>query len=138
MTMNLFNNSPGRSKGIGILQLRLFIGVRLIYGVMDNVLNWDHMLQFRDFLKLFNIPLPLTCAVTSVYVQLIAGVMFILGWKIRIAALLIIFNFIIAIVVVHANDSFEQMTAPLAILVSSLLFLFERAGRYSIEKEVVK
>lgn len=76
-----------------MLLARLFVGIRLAYGVIDNVLSWEHMLAFREFLASFHFPMPLVCAVVSVYAQLIASLMILVGWKIRYAALLMIVNF---------------------------------------------
>jgi putative oxidoreductase len=124
-----------RNRDWGIFLLRLFIGLRLIYGVQDNVLSWEHMIRFRDFLQQFHFPIPLVCAVVSVYVQLITGIMLILGWKIRYAAILLIINFLVALIMVHRNQPIEAMTAPMAILFSAILFLFQGAGRISVDKE---
>lgn len=129
--MQSFFNWLDRNKDVGVLLLRLFIGARLIYGVVDNVFSWEHMIRFRDFLQAFHFPMPLVSAIVSVYAQLIAGLIILFGWKIRYAAILMIINFLIAILVVHRNDSIEQMTPALAILFSNLLFLFQGAGKYS-------
>jgi putative oxidoreductase len=131
--MQSFFNWLDRNKDVGILLLRLFIGARLVYGVVDNVFSSEHMIKFRNFLQHFHFPMPLVSAIVSVYAQLIAGLMFIFGWKIRYAAILMIINFLVAIISVHLNDSVEQMTPALAVLFSSLLFLFQGAGRYSLD-----
>ena len=123
-------------KDIGVLLLRLFVGVRLIYGVIDNVTSWEHMIKFRDFLQQFNFPIPLAAAIVSVYAQLLAGVMFILGWKIRFAAILMIINFLIAILMVHWGEKLEPMTPALAILFISILFFFQGAGKYSLDNRI--
>ncbi len=123
-----------RNKDLGVLFLRLFIGIRLVYGVLDNVFDWKHMMLFRDFLDTTGFPLPLVSAVVSVYAQLFAGIMILLGWKIRIAALLMIINFLIAVLMVHLGQSFELMTPALAMLFSNVLFLFYGAGRYAFDK----
>ena len=124
-----------RNRDWGIFLLRLFIGSRLVYGVLDNVVSWEHMLKFRDFLKQFHFPFPLFCAVASVYLQLVAGIMIVTGLGIRFAAILMIINFIVALIMVHRNDPIETMTVPLAILFASVLFLFQGAGRISIGKK---
>ncbi len=123
-------------KDIGVLLLRLFVGVRLIYGVIDNVTSWEHMIKFRDFLQQFNFPIPLVAAIVSVYAQLLAGVMFILGWKVRFAAILMIINFLIAILMVHWGEKLEPMTPALAILFISILFFFQGAGKYSLDNRI--
>ena len=120
----------------GLFLLRLFIGSRLIYGVIDNVVNWEDMLRFSIFLREYRFPLPLASAIVSVYAQLIAGILIILGWKIRYAAALMIINFLIALIVVHRNDSVEAMTAAAAILFCNFLFLFQGPGRISLDKKI--
>jgi putative oxidoreductase len=79
-------------------------------------------------------PFPLVCAVVSVYAQFLAGVLFIIGWKIRYAALAMIFNFVIAWIMVDRFGSVEQMTPALSMLFCSILLLFTGAGKIAIEK----
>jgi putative oxidoreductase len=132
MNFNLWLN---RNKDVGVLLLRLFIGVRLIYGVQDNLLHWDKMLEFEAFLSSYRFPLPLVSAIVSVYAQAIAGVMILVGWRIRIASIFMIINFIVALIMVHRSHPFETMTPALAILFSCLLFLFQGAGRFSLDRQ---
>jgi len=134
--VNTFFNWLDRRQGVGLLLARLFVSIRLAYGVIDNVLSWEHMLLFRDFLNTFHIPLPLASAVVSVYVQLLASAMILLGWKIRVAAMLMIVNFLVALLMIHSNDSFEQMTPALSMLFFNVLFLFTGAGTYSLDRRV--
>ncbi|MFN2439369.1 MAG: DoxX family protein [Chitinophagaceae bacterium] len=94
------------------------------------------MIGFRDFLQQFNFPMPLLSAIISVYAQLVAGLMFIVGWKIRYAAILMIINFFIALIMVHKSDSFELITPALAIFFISILFLFQGAGKYSLDDNI--
>ena len=109
---------------IGIVVLRLFVGLRLVYGVIDNVVSWERMLEFRDFLSKVGFPLPLVSAMVSVYAQLVAGILFIIGWKVRYAALLMIVNFVVAWIMVDRHGTVEQMTPALAMLVGSVALLF--------------
>ena len=122
-----------RHQDAGVLCLRLFVGGRLLYGVLDNILAWEAMLTFRDFLVQFHFPLPLVSAVVSVYAQLVAGICILLGYQIRFAALLMIINFGVALVMVHRHDTFEGLTPALALLVSNILFLFQGAGTFSLD-----
>ena len=123
-------------KDVGVLILRIFIGIRLIYGVIDNIFSNHHMIRFRDFLEQFHFPFPMISAIVSVYLQFFAGLIILVGWKIRIAAVLMILNFFIALIMVHRHDSFEAMTPPLAILFCNILFLFQGAGYYSIDRVI--
>jgi putative oxidoreductase len=126
-----------RNKDVGLLLLRLFIGSRLLYGVLDNILHWENMLEFEAFLKSFQFPFPFISAVVSVYAQAIAGIMILIGFKIRWAALLMIVNFSIAYIMVHWGEPYDASTAPLAMLFSNGLFLFTGAGKYSIDREAL-
>ena len=115
---------------IGILLLRLFIGVRLCYGVIDNIVSWDQIIEFSKFLETHGFVFPTANAILSVYAQFICSVCILFGYKIRIASLIMVFNFLVAILFFHIpiGDSFEGMTAPLAMLFGSLTFLFMGAG----------
>ncbi len=117
---------------IGILLLRVFIGLRLLYGVVDNIVSWERMIEFSDFLQSSGFPFPTISAVTSVYAQLFCGLFILLGYKIRLASVILIGNFAIALVMVHLDDTVEGMTPALAMLFGGLTFLFCGAGRISI------
>ena len=118
--------------GIGIFILRLFLGIRLLYGVVDNILHWDRMKEFEAFLIEHRFPFPLLSAIVSVYAQAIAGLLFIAGWKIRWAAAVMVINFVIALVMVHWGQTFEQMTTVLFMIISAVLLLFTGAGKYAV------
>lgn len=125
----------GKNTDAGLLLLRLFVGVRLIYGVQDNIFHWHHMKTFETFLAGYQFPFPLVSAILSVYIQALAGILFITGWQVHWAGLLMFINFSVALVMVHWNQSFEQMTTVLFMLVSSLVFFLSGGGRYAFRKE---
>ena len=125
--------SPNRD--IGILFLRFFIGLRLFYGVVDNVLSWERMTEFSIFLDIQDFPFPTMSAVVSVYAQFVCSILILIGYKIRFAASVMIINFLVALFMVHRNDSIEGMTPALAMLFVNLAFLFTGAGRFSLDKE---
>jgi putative oxidoreductase len=119
---------------MGLLVLRLFVGLRIVFGVFDNVISWDRMLEFSAFLKANHFPTPTFCAVLSVYAQFVCAVLILVGYKTRFAAAVLGVNFIVAITMVHLSDSIEQMTPALAILCISIALLFTGSGKYSIKK----
>lgn len=128
----MFNWLDSR-KDIGLLILRLFVGIRLFYGVVDNLVSWAHMKEFEVFLASQNFPIPLVSAVVSVYAQALAGILFIIGWQVRWVAIVMTINFLIATLMVHWGQSFEQMTTVLFMIISSVTLFFTGAGRYSID-----
>ena len=114
--------------------------LRLLYGVIDNIISWDKMVEFSHFLDAQHFPVPLVSAVISVYAQFFCGLCILLGFKIKIAALIMVLNFIIAIAFFHfrINDSIEGMTPALAMLFGSLTLLFTGAGYYSLSYKISK
>jgi putative oxidoreductase len=122
-----------KNADLGICLFRLFIAVRILYGVVDNVLSWGRMMEFSRFLAAHHFPVPNFSAVLSVYAQLIAGLLLLAGWCTRIACLLLIINFMVALLVVHRNDSVEAMTPALAMLFGAVLLLFTGPGRFAID-----
>ncbi len=119
----------------GAIFIRLLLGFHLIYGVQDNVLSWDRMLEFEAFLAQHGFPLSLFCAVVSVYAQLICGLLFILGAFVRAAALVMIFNFIVALMMVHLGDVYPSLFPALAMLLGSAFLLFNGAGAWSFDNK---
>jgi len=117
----------------GLLLVRLFAGSRVVYGVLDNVFSQHHMLRFRDFLAAQGFPLPLLSAYVSVYVQFLGGLCLLAGWQTRPAAALLAVNFLVALLMVHLGQSFEDMTAPLSLFTICLLLLLAGAGRYALQ-----
>ena len=114
--------------------LRVLIGSFIIWGVQDNVLSWDRMLEFEQFLRVRGVPYPLFAAVLSVYAQLICGISILLGAFIRITSIIFIINFIFAIVIAHRGDSFRGMFPALMMIAAGLFFLFNGAGKLSIDE----
>ena len=120
---------------IGILVLRIFIGSRLLYGVIDNILSWEKMMEFSGFLQNFDFPFPTVSAVVSVFFQFLAAISILLGFHLRVFALIMVINFIVALLFVHLplKDSVEGMTPALAILFSCITFFFTGAQKYSLD-----
>jgi putative oxidoreductase len=120
-------------KDFGAIFIRIVIGWRLIDGSQDNVFSWARMLEFRDFLEAHHVPAPMLSAQVSVYAQFSCGILYILGAWIRPAALIMIVNFIAALVIAHIGTSFQQSFEALMMLSGSLFFLFYGAGRISVD-----
>jgi putative oxidoreductase len=125
-------------KEYGVIFLRIIIGWRLIDGTQDNVLSWARMLEFRDFLDHHHVAYPLLAANVSVYAQFICGILYILGLFIRPAALIMIINFIVALIIVHIGTTFQESFAALMMLFGSAFFLFHGAGKLSLDERLQK
>lgn len=122
-----------RHSTYGVLFLRVAIGVFLIYGVQDNIFSWERMLEFRDFLEVHGMPYPLLSAHLSVYVQFFCGIMLLIGMAVRVAGLLLILNFTVAILLVHIGQTFQQYYPAAQLIAVGFFFLFNGAGPFSID-----
>jgi putative oxidoreductase len=125
-----------RRREVGPLLLRLFVAFVLIYGTQDNVLSSERMLEFRDFLEGHGFPYPLASARLSVYAQFLCGWLILFGLLTRVAALVMIINFGVALLMVHVGLPFSANIAPLAMLFGSLFFLFYGAGPHSVDARI--
>ena len=122
---------------IAFLIIRVVFGFRLIYGTLDNVTDWERMMEFKLFLETNGFPLPLVCAIVSVYLQFIAGISWIIGYQVKITSILMILNFLVAILgyhLVHGDDYLT--TAPAIHLLSiSIALLLCGPGKLSLDKK---
>lgn len=125
--------SSGRHE-IAALILRIFTAFVLVYGTADNVFSAARMEEFRAFLQANGFPSPRVCAYLSAYAQFICGLLLGVGLFTRYAAALMVFNFIVAVAMVHRNLPFGSNIAPLAMLVQSTFFVIAGAGRFSVDE----
>lgn len=133
--MNL-KSSVAKYKDYASLPIRISVGAHLIIGTQDNVFSWDRMLEFESFLNSQGMPFPLLSAILSVYAQFICGILFILGWKAREAAAVMILNFIIAIGLVHLGDTYANTFPAIMMLAGSVFLLLNGSGKPGIDSEV--
>jgi len=115
------------------LALRLVAAWRLIAGVYTYAFFSKPITEVKGFFQHLGIPFPLASAYISVYAQLVCGVLFAIGLWIRPAALLMIINFVIAILAAHLNDAITTSFAAWALLAISISLLFIGAGKISID-----
>ncbi|MFN4025057.1 MAG: DoxX family protein [Hyphomonas sp.] len=116
-----------------LLLLRLVTGAFLMWGTQDNIRSADQMAEFIAFLRHFGFAWPEVMAPLSVWAQFLCGALFILGALTRWAGLVMVFNFIVAMVMVHLNDEFRAMWPALALIIICLHLAFAGAGRWSVD-----
>jgi putative oxidoreductase len=127
-----------RHREKGAFFVRLVVGFVLVYGTQDNVFSHARMLEFRDFLSARNVPLPLVAAHVSVYAQFVCGILYVLGLFVRPAALLMVINFVAALVIAHLDAPLDAARLALCMLFSSLFLLFNGAGDLSLDNYLVR
>lgn len=125
--------SGGRWAAYGPLVLRLLVGFHLVHGTQDNVLSWTRMLEFRDFLEGAGFPFPIVCAVVSVGAQFICGLLYIVGFWVRWAAMVMLFNFTVALLAIHLGGPYEAAFPALVMFFGSLAILLMGPGTWSLD-----
>ena len=127
-----------RYKEYGVIFIRLIVGFHLIYGTQDNLFSYARMEEFAAFLSARNVPLPLFAAFLSAYAQFICGILFIAGAATRYAALVMIINFVAAIVIAHIGDAYPN-TFPALMMLAAAAFLFVHGpGKLSVDEKLEK
>lgn len=122
-----------KRKDYGAVFIRIIIGTFIIYGVQDNVFSREHMKEFADFLAARSVPYPAAGAYLSAYTQMICGISILLGAFVRYTAAPFIINFIAAVVIAHLGDTFRGMFPALAMIFIGFFFLFNGAGKLSVD-----
>lgn len=113
--------------------IRLVVGFHLIYGTQDNVFSYARMEEFAEFLRVRGVPFPLFSAFLSAYAQFVCGILFMVGAGVRYAAILMIVNFVAAIVIAHLGDSYPNTFPALMMLAAACFFLIHGAGKLSVD-----
>ena len=113
--------------------IRLAVGTRLIAGTQDNVFSRARMQEFTQFLAANGTPYPEVGAVVSVHAQFLCGALFILGLWTRPAAVVMIVNFLAALLIAHRQTPFEVTWPALMMLAAALFFLLHGPGRPSVD-----
>lgn len=121
------------SKDLALLLIRLAFGFRLIWGTQDNLLSWSRMLEFAHFLDVEGFPFPILSAICSVVFQFLAGLSWILGYKVRFFSIVMIFNFLVAIFATHIGDPYLQTAPAVHMLTISIVLYLLGPGKYAIK-----
>ena len=117
----------------GLALFRIFLGAVLVYGTWDNVASGERMLEFREFLAANGFAYPLFCAHLSAWAQFVCGLAIALGLATRLAAAVMVVNFVVALAMVHVGLPFSANIAPLAMLFGAALLVLDGGGPFSLD-----
>lgn len=121
-----------------LLATRLLTGAFLIHGVWDNIVSGERMAEFVGFLTASGFAMPELMAPLSVWAQLAIGIALILGLLTRWAGLLLAFNFIVGVTMVHWDQTFREWWPAIVLVALGLLFAAMGAGRYAVDRHLEK
>lgn len=123
---------------IALFLLRVAFGFRLVYGALDSIASWEGMLDFRDYLAGLGFPFPLVSAVVSAYAQFVAGLAWMIGYRVKAFSVVMILNFIVAILFVHIAGGSPYVEAAPAVhmLVFSVVLLLTGPGEIALDSRL--
>ena len=118
------------------LILRFTVGFLMLF---HGISKLSHGVSFLEGM-FTNVGLPAFMAYGAYLGEVLAPIMLIIGFKVRIASLLIIATMIGAIVLAHAGDIFTitqhgawAIETPIFYALASLTILLQGAGKYSLD-----
>ncbi len=137
--VNALLSSPLRDQGDAtLLLLRMTTGAFLVWGVLDNILSAERMLEFEHFLASFGFPLPALMAPLSVWAQFLVGLCFIAGFITRWAGIVCAVNFVVAIVMVDAAGGIRAAFPSACLVLIGLHLAAVGAGAFSVDRRIEK
>ncbi len=129
------------NRDLGILALRLAFGFQLVKVSFENVIHSTaNMPSFIAYLQSLGFPYPTPGAYISAYTEFIGGILWLLGFQTRLAALFVGINFAVALGMAHLNtsDSYQNTMPSVNLLAVSIFLLLNGPGRYSIDERFSK
>ncbi len=127
-----------RHGDLSLALLRILTGGFLIYGTQDNVLNGERMAEFVGFLRAHDFAWPELMAPLSVYAQFACGILLVLGLLTRSAGLVMCFNFIVALWMVHWPQEFRDWWPAIVLVFLGLHFGLRGGGRWSLDAMLLR
>jgi uncharacterized membrane protein YphA (DoxX/SURF4 family) len=126
------------NKDVGLLVLRLYLGLRLFTGSLRRFVEPDRLDAFSEMVRELVVPLPGVVAVLAFLVQLVGGLLLILGRKTRAAAIALAVVLILCLLLLQHNDHLHPGMPPLAALAICMIFIFISPGRFSFPLSLKK
>jgi putative oxidoreductase len=126
--------SWGRWSDLSLAALRALTGAFLVYGTQDNVLSAARMDEFAGFLRAHGFILPELMAPLSVWAQLLCGILLVLGLLTRWAGLVVAFNFVVAVWMVHWPEDLRGWWPAIVLVFLGLHFACAGGGRWSLDR----
>ncbi|HAC14656.1 MAG TPA: hypothetical protein DCE78_01745 [Bacteroidetes bacterium] len=119
--------------------LLLRIGVGLIF-IMSGYGKLTGIEGVVGFFGSIGIPMPSIMAWVVAIVELVGGIMVLVGFRIQIPALLLAIVMLVAIITVKlgAENVFQSMRLELMLLLASLVFATHGSGKFSVDDSMGK
>ncbi|KAB7725606.1 DoxX family membrane protein [Rudanella paleaurantiibacter] len=127
--------SLSRFREFGVLLLRLAFGLQLVLSSWPYVSDSAKLTEFTNYLTTLGFPFPVPGAYVSAYSEFVGGLLLMLGLWTRPVALVLAFNFLVALLLAHVftADTYQNSYPSANLLVVNLFLAFNGAGSYAID-----
>lgn len=125
------------SRDLGVLVLRLAFGFQLVNVSWRNaLLPAQNIPEFETYLQSLGFPFPTVGAYLSSYTEFIGGLLLLLGFQTRLATIVLIINFTVAVVLAHLSiwDTYQNTFASINLWAVCFFLLLNGPGRYSLDE----
>lgn len=113
--------------------IRLAFGFHLIQYTYGDVFELSAGNSNKEWLGSMGVPFPYLMGWVYILIEFIGGIALIVGFKVRWFAMLLIINFIVALLLVHIGKTYKESFEAIQMLAVSLFCLFNGAGKISID-----
>ncbi|SDH01440.1 DoxX family protein [Winogradskyella thalassocola] len=130
--MRTSNNSISTINDLGLLLLRLFLGLGMCFG--HGLGKWNMLFSGGDiqFADPFGLG-AFTSLVMAVFAEVVCSVLIALGILTRWALVPLIITMLVAVFIVHISDGFSGMEKAMLYGMGYITLLFTGPGKFSID-----
>ncbi len=132
----LLLESLGRYGDHALLALRLLTGAFLVWEMWFNISSAATMKLVVGYFADNGFAYPEFFAPLSAWAQFFIGIALILGLLTRWAGLLLAFNFIVGVVMVHWDQSFREWWPAIVLVAIGLVFATIGGGRFALDRRL--
>ncbi|MDP3938696.1 MAG: DoxX family protein [Deltaproteobacteria bacterium] len=132
MIGSILDNTTRQSAGsFGLLVLRVGTAGMMIYSH-----GWDKLAGFTEKSAVFPDPLGIGSAASlalATFAEFFCAIAILLGFATRVAALPLVINMLVVVLVVHGADPFAKKEFALLYAIPYITLLFAGGGKYSLD-----
>jgi putative oxidoreductase len=117
--------------------IRLAFGFHLVQYTYSDVVELTAGTSNKEWLGEMGVPFPYLMGWIFILTEFIGGISIIIGFKTRWFALALIFNFIVALGLVHFGKTYKESFEAIQMLAVSCFFLFNGSGKLSVDNYLI-
>ncbi len=123
-----------KTKGYGLLVLRLWVGGAMMYYSYGYVLTAGGLTDFASYAGSLGIPFATVLGPIAKIIEFAGGAMILAGFYGRIGALLIALILFVAVVYAHGFQVFSDGGISFNLMMMNLLLVLEGTGKFSLKQ----